>query len=808
MVNFMCCVFSKEAPLLQAWVLPLNPIQYLMLKKKRAARKKTPRKKSTRRKSSRRKSGISKLRILKYLLLASLVIGTIYTIYLDFTIRNRFEGNRWEIPARVYARSLELYEGLHINPADLKYELAKMRYRKTDYPKAPGSYSVHNNEYIIVTRPFHFWDGEEPSQRLRMTLDNQVVTKLEHATTREALSIVRLDPVYIASIYPRHNEDRILVQLKDVPPLISRTLIEVEDRNFTKHHGIDYMAIGRALYANIRAGRAVQGGSTITQQLVKNYFLTNKRSLTRKINEAMMATLLEFHYDKNDILESYLNEVYLGQDGQRSINGFGLASQFYFGRRLKNLKPHHAALLVGLVKGPSYYDPRKHPKRAKKRRNLVLDILAERGVISGELRNEYQSQPLGVIKARGNSAAAYPAFIDLVKRQLRRDYNDDDLSSAGLRIFTTLNPVVQNKAEKALTNKLNALEKGYNLPSDRLQGAVIVSNVSNGEVQAIVGDRKPRFSGFNRALDAIRSIGSLIKPAVYLSALNRDDYSLATLIDDEALQVEQREGVWEPQNYDHEYHGQVPLFLGLVNSYNIATVRLGMQVGLSTVVNMIKDLGVNRPINAFPSTLLGTISMSPLEVAQMYQTLAGAGFHTPLRSIRAVMDAHDKPLNRYPLSVTQVLKPEDALLINHALHLVTRMGTAKQLKTLLPEGMHVAGKTGTTDNLRDSWFAGFSRDYLSVVWMGHDDDKPTRFTGASGAMQVWAKLMSSIQAQALDFAANDNIEYAWIDIETGKRTDEGCGHGVELPFKTGTVPEEEVGCSGGLSGWFERILGD
>ena len=778
-----------------------------MPKKKRTARKKTTKRKSRRRKSSRRKSGFSKLRILKYLLLSTLVIGTIYTIYLDFTIRNQFEGNRWEIPARVYARSLDLYEGLRITPADLKHELKQMRYRSSSYPKQPGSYRVQNNEYIIVTRPFHFWDGAEPSQRLRMTIDDHVVTRLEHATTREALSIVRLDPVYIASIYPRHNEDRILVQLKDLPALLTQTLIEVEDRNFEDHYGIDYSAIARAMFANIRAGRAVQGGSTITQQLVKNYFLTNKRSLSRKANEALMATLLELHYDKDDILESYLNEVYLGQDGQRSINGFGLASQFYFGRRLENIKLHQIALLVGLVKGPSYYDPRKHPKRAKKRRNLVLDILAERGVISAKDRNIYQGKSLGVIKATSRGVTAYPAFIDLVKRQLRRDYNDDDLSSAGLRIFTTLNPVIQNKAEKALSNKLNALEKGYNLPQNRLQGAVIVSDVTNGEVQAVVGDRKPRFSGFNRALDAIRSIGSLIKPAVYLSALNRDDYSLATLIDDEALQVEQREGIWEPQNYDHEYHGQVPLFLGLVNSYNIATVRLGMEVGLSTVVDMIKELGVNRPVNAYPSTLLGTVSMSPLEVAQMYQTLAGSGFHTPLRSIRAVLDAHDKPLNRYPLSVTQVIKPEEALLINHALHLVTQLGTARQLKSLLPAGMNVAGKTGTTDNLRDSWFAGFSQDYLSVVWMGHDDDKPTRFTGSSGAMQIWAKLMASVNAQSLEFAPTENIEYAWIDLETGKRTDEGCGHGVELPFKKGTVPQEEVGCSGGLSDWFERILG-
>jgi len=707
----------------------------------------------------------------------------------------------------VYARPLEIYSGQNIAAKEILRELKRLNYKLSSYPKEPGSYRYRDDEYVIVTRSFQFWDGVEPSRRIRVLFNGAEISRIENASTRAEESLVRFDPARIASIYPKHNEDRILLQLSDVPEMLVKGLIEVEDKRFYSHTGVDYLAIASAIGSSIFKGKRIRGASTLTQQLVKNYFLSNTRTLSRKLNEAVMAILLEVHYEKNDILESYLNEVYLGQDGNRSINGFGLASQFYFGRPIQKLKPHQYALLIALANGPSALNPRRYPEQAKRRRNLVLDVMHERGILTKKQRDRYKKASIKVVSIQKGGITQYPAFLGLVKRQLRRDYKEDDLSSAGLSIFTTLNPQVQHKAEQSLSSSLISFEKGYNLKEKSLQGSVIVTDVNNAEVLAVVGDRQPRYSGFNRALDAVRSVGSLIKPAVYLAAL-KDGYSLASIIDDSPIEIEQKkdEPTWEPQNYDKEFHGEIPLFMGLVNSYNVATVRLGLDVGLPEVAEVISDLGVRRPFKQYPSTLLGTLSMSPLEVTQMYQTLAASGFYSPLRSIRAVLDAKGKPLNRYPLSVSQVVSPQHSLMINYALHLVTQMGTAKYLKELLPDGMRVAGKTGTTDDLRDSWFAGYSQNYLTVVWMGHDDDKPTRFTGASGAMQVWAKLMNAIRIQSLSISPVDGIEMAWIDTISGKKTGSNCASSVELPFISGQLPEETGECTSGVTSWFGRIF--
>lgn len=771
---------------------------------------KKQKKKQTRRRKrgkSRQVRNRNKRRIILYSILLLMTMLALYIVYLDDVIKDRFEGNRWELPARVYARPLELFIGAHVSKTAFMDELRGLKYRKVSHPKQAGTYQVGKNGIVFNTRAFQFWDGHESAKRLRIRFRNGSVSGLENVKGGPAVDLVRLDPIRIASIYPKHNEDRVLVRLADVPDILIKGLIEVEDRKFMQHSGLDYLAILRALVSNIRAGKTVQGGSTLTQQLVKNYFLTNKRSLTRKLHEALMAKLVEWHYSKNDILESYINEVYLGQDGKRSVNGFGLASQFYFHRKLKYLGVHQVALLIGLVKGPSYYDPRRHPGRALARRNLVLDIMFKRGLITKSKSILSKRLPLGVVRVQKNTISEYYAFLDLVKRQLRRDYKAEDLSSAGLRILTTLDPVIQRKAEQSLSGKLAGLERDHDLSDRKLQGAVIVSDTGSAEIVAVVGDRRSRYSGFNRALDAVRPVGSLIKPAVYLAALKTPGYTLATLIDDDPLEVEQKNGVWAPQNYNHIFHGEVPLFMALVNSYNVATVRLGMHIGLSSVVRVLSDLGIRRPIIKYPSTLLGTLSMSPLEVTQMYQTLAGSGFYSPLRSIRAVLDTDGKPLNRYPLSVSQVVSPQNSLLINYTLHLVTRIGTAKQLQNLLPAGMKVAGKTGTTDDRRDSWFAGYTGDYLAVVWVGYDDNKPTKFSGSTGAMQIWAKLMNIMKARPLSLSPVENIEMAWIDIKSGNKTEKNCKSAVELPFKSGTIPDQTQQCATGASNWLDRIFG-
>ena len=759
--------------------------------------KKKTSKRRTRKKTKPKNNLFKKRWIL--IILSGVLVGILgYVFYLDYLIRDRFEGNRWEIPARVYAAPLEIYRGAPTSKNELLQELLRLNYRKSRSTKEEGSYQAGSSSIILHTRPFQFWDGSEAARKLRIEFANTGVATIKNLQDQSSVNLVRMDPVHIASIYPTQNEDRILVQLKDTPKLLQEALIAVEDRKFRNHRGLDFIAILRALVANLKAGKTVQGGSTLTQQLVKNYFLSSERALSRKVNEALMSILLELHYSKDDILESYLNEVYLGQDGKRSVNGFGLASQFYFGTPLKTLKPQQAALLVGMVKGPSYYDPRRHPQRAMKRRNLVLKIMYEEGLISEQALHQYEQSPLAITKPKETSLTAYPAYLDLVKRQLRRDYRDEDLSSAGLRIFTSMNTQIQQQAEKSLSRSVKSLETGYGLKKNSLQGAVVVTDVNNAEILAVVGDREPRYQGFNRALDANRNIGSLVKPAVYLTALKTNKFNLSTLLDDEPLTIRQKgqDEDWSPQNYDKIDHGEVPLYLALANSYNVATVRLGLELGLDNVIDTLHDLGVRRDIKPYPSLLLGALAMSPLDVTQFYQTLANSGFYSPLRSIREVLDVKGEPLSRYPLSVTQVISTENSYLTNYLLNQVTTIGTASTLPTYLGQHLQVAGKTGTTDDLRDSWYAGYSQDYLSVVWLGRDDDKPAKLTGAQGAMQVWASIFNHLDAQAIDLMTPSDIEMLWIDPVTGSSTDETCMNAIQLPFKRSHTPAEHISCDG------------
>ena len=758
-----------------------------------------PRKKTRKRKTSRKKQKKSFLRkwFARFLLL-SIVVGTVYVAYLDYTVRNQFEGKRWSLPARVFARPLELYTGLQINQKDLVREIKKIGFQSNSRLNKPASFWQTGNDIHLVTREFEFWDGIEPAQKVSIRFSGNEIISLRQRGSGADVDLVRVEPLLIGGIYPAHKEDRLLIQLKDTPPLLVKILFAVEDREFYSHYGVVPRSIARAIWANLRAGRTVQGGSTITQQLVKNFFLSKKRSLVRKANEAIMALLVEWHYEKDEILEAYLNEVYLGQSGQRAIHGFGLASYFYFGQRIKDLNIAQMALLAGTIKGPSYYDPRRHPKRATKRRNLVLKLMFEQGLINKRRYRIEKKRKLQLIPKPRASASRFPAYLDLVKRQLKRDYRDEDLRSEGLQIFTNFDPVIQRQAELSLQQTIARLEKQRKLPKKKLQGAVVVTSVNQGEVLAIVGGRNVRQGGFNRALDAVRPIGSLIKPAVYLEAVASKQFTLASLLDDSALTLDMGGGEkWRPANYDKQYHGQVLLRDALIHSYNISTVRLGQMLGMERIATALQKLGIRRSVHRFPSLPLGTAPFSPIEVTQMYQTFAASGFRSPLRSIREVLDVKGNALQRYPLTVQQVYNPEAVYLIDTTMQSVVEEGTARGLKNYLADDLIVAGKTGTTDDLRDSWFAGFTGSHVAVVWLGMDDNGVARLTGASGAMQVWGSLMSKIPTQPLSLLASDELEELWIDRETGLRGSDDCEDALVLPFLVGTAPDDYAECAGG-----------
>lgn len=768
-------------------------------KRKRSGHHKVHEIKGQHGKKRKRKQGTRKLksRLWKFLFACLAIVGG-YVLYLDIQIRVQFEGKRWALPAHVYARPLELYVGRSLGHDRFSKELQLLGYRYSVLPDDPGTYSLKDKRFRIHTRAFEFWDGSELSRIVDIEFEKGIVTRLYDEASRTSLSLLRMDPLRIGGIYPTHGEDRILVKLQDVPILLTQTLISVEDRNFYQHHGVDLRGIARALWANLRAGGMVQGGSTLTQQLVKNFFLNNERTLWRKANEAVMAVLLELHYSKEEILEAYLNEVYLGQQGSRAIHGFGLASHFYFDKPIAKLNISEIALLVALIRGPAYYDPLRYPKRLQARRHRMLDVMAEREVVSRAQANAAKQAALGVIQDYGRGITHYPAFMDLVRRQLRRDYREDDLTSEGLQIFTTLDPMIQADVEQVLTTGINQLD-GQRRLNGQLQGAAIVGSTTGGEILALVGGRNARFAGFNRALDAKRPIGSLVKPAVYLTALVKpQDYSLITRLDDNPISLRAANGdVWSPRNYDGKSHGQVPMYRALSHSYNQATVRLGMSLGVKNVVTTLQQLGIERELQPYPSLLLGAVALTPYEVTQVYQTLAAGGFYSPLRAIREVLTVDAQPLQRYPLHIKQAIDVAVVQVLNSALKEVVRSGTARSVRRLLPSGLVVAGKTGTTDDLRDSWFSGFSADHTVTVWLGTDDNRSTGLSGASGALMLWGDIMRHMNTHSLDQLTLDQVEYTFIDPKTLLQADEDCPDAVPLAFIQGSAPETPAPCAGG-----------
>jgi penicillin-binding protein 1B len=594
---------------------------------------------------------------------------------------------------------------------------------------------------------------------------------------------VRLEPTQIARIYPNHNEDRVLVRLADVPKQLVDALIATEDRRFYEHIGLDPYAIARAMVANLRSLQLQQGGSTLTQQLIKNYNLSSERTLSRKLHEMAMALSLERHYSKDQILEAYLNEIHLGQDGTRAIHGFGLAAEFYFGRPLNELHLHELALLVGLAKGASYYDPRRSPERARQRRDLVLRLMVEQGKLDVETAAIALKSPLTVSPKPLFKSSRYPAFLELVRRQLRQDYREEDLRNEGLQIFTTLDPILESTAETAVAEQIGALEKGYTKLRGHLQAATVVSNHQSGEILALIGDRNPQYAGFNRALDARRPVGSLLKPAVYLAALQQADrYTINAFIPDEPISVKIGRKIWTPSNYDGIAHGMVTLEDALTHSYNLATVQLGMSLGVPAVLDVVKALGIAQPLPAYPSAFLGAVDLSPMDIAQMYQTIAARGFRTPLRAIREVLTRDGERLQRYELKTKAVLDPKTVYLLTYLLTKVTSQGTGASLSRQLGDTLIVAGKTGTTNDLRDSWFAGFSDNLTAVTWIGRDDNAPIHLTGAQGAMRIWGQLMAHAGAVSLRMDAPAGVEWRWVDRTSGAITRANCPGSRPVPF--------------------------
>ncbi|MDT8409107.1 MAG: penicillin-binding protein 1B [Wenzhouxiangellaceae bacterium] len=711
--------------------------------------------------------------------------------YLDREASNRFAERQWTQAGRVYARPLELYPERLLSSADLELELRAAGMLES-LPLLPGRYARGGNQFQLVLPELRFADGRQAARQLRLSLSQGRISELVDADGKP-VDLIRLPPAELGSLLPLDDRDRTLVPIAELPPLLVAGIQAVEDRQFRHHHGLDPKAILRALWSNLRSGDIGQGGSTITQQLVKNLFLTSEKSILRKFNEAIMSISLEARFSKSEILEAYLNDVYLGQNGNQAIHGFGRAAEFYFGLPVQSLSADQIALLIGMVRGASWYHPTRNPERALARRNLVLDVFLETGLIDAEAHRQASERGLGAELRDLAPNRNHPAFMDLVRRQLKAGYRDSDLREKGLRIFTTLSPSAQHHAERALTEGLDQQTPG-------LQGAIVLAQPDSGELRALVGDRNVRRSGFNRALDARRPIGSVIKPFVYLLALaDPDRFSLVTPIEDAPLSLPQPgRPDWQPGNYDGTSHGMVPLMTALANSYNQATVRIGLQIGVEPLFRLLEQLGVAPGQARHPAAFLGAIDLSPLQVTQIYQALAAGGYSTPLRAITDVVDSRGKPIARYPIRLRPIRDREALALLDFALAEVVERGTARTLKPRLQQSAarsaSIRGKTGTTSDRRDAWFAGFTSQWLGVVWVGRDDNQPAGVSGAASAMPIWARMFDMLPNSAVRSSWPSTLEWYWTDWPSPTLADERCPNARAIPFIAGSQPPRYSQC--------------
>ncbi|WP_084429353.1 penicillin-binding protein 1B [Aliagarivorans marinus] len=704
-----------------------------------------------------------------------LAVLLLWGVYLDSKIQQRFAGDKWELPAAVYGRELQLYPGLRMTRQELQDELAQLNYRKVKRAQRAGEYAVSSTRIELVRRNFDFADGGEPELPLLLTFNGQRLAQIQHRDSAEELAQTRLDPMLLGRINVSDQEDRILVRLEDVPQQLIDALLLTEDRDFYQHDGVSPTAILRALVVNLRAGRTVQGGSTLTQQLAKNFFLTRERTLWRKAQEAYIAVLMELRFSKDELLEAYLNEVYLGQNGSNGVYGIGLASYFYFGVPVSDLRVEQIATLVGLVKGPSYYDPWRHGERALKRRDLILWLLVEHELLSSDDYQRATAQELGVIRRGSMGYQKLPGFMTLVQRELKQ-YASGWQQYNGVKIFTTLDPRSQRHAQQAASTVLTELDKS----KPELETAMVVSERYSGAIRALVGGRNEALRGFNRALDARRPIGSLVKPFVYLSAFE-EGHHLGELLDDSPLTLTLDDGnQWQPNNYDREFRGPVMLYRALADSLNVPTVRLGMEVGLNSVINTLHLAGLEQELKPFPALLLGSTSLSPYQVAQIYQTLGGDGEFRRLYAVEQVHDGQGNSLYKAKVQAQRRWSEMANYLTLYSMQEATRSGTAQSLRWRVPK-VALAGKTGTTNDLRDSWFVGIDEREIVTTWVGRDDNQSAGVTGSSAALPVYAAYLQKSYPQSLRPLQPDALAWVNVSQKTGRVTAADCGNVVLLP---------------------------
>jgi penicillin-binding protein 1B len=705
-----------------------------------------------------------------------LTVIIFYGFYLDDIVKQRFAGQLFKLPTVVYSRILTLTPGDQISLKEVRQELDVLNYRKVSQPRRAGEYSSSSTRIELIRRPFEFTDASEPERHVMLYFNGDQLSRIQSLDSRSDMGFLRIEPKMLGMLEKQNDEQRLFLHREQFPEFLVDALLITEDREFYKHDGVSPLAIARAMVVNLKAGRTVQGGSTLTQQLAKNIFLSSERSLWRKAQEALMALIIDYRYSKDRILEAYLNEVYLGQSGAEAIHGFGLASRLYFSQPLQELRIDQLALLVGMVKGPSYYNPVRSPERAQNRRDLVLKLMMDHDILTAKQYAQAVERPLDVVK-HPSLAQRQPAYFQQVALELKQKVADKFEADKGLKVFTTLDPVSQSELEQSVAKTVPSLGSG-------LEAAAVAVDRHSGEIRAIIGGKQVGFDGFNRALNASRQIGSLAKPAVYLTALSEPTkYSLATTLYDKPIALKAENGeVWTPQNFDHSYRGEVPLYLGLAKSINVPTVDLGMQVTIGEVSKTLVELGIDsEEIRPVPSMFLGAFSLAPIQVAQMFQTITNSGKKAPLSALRSVVDVDGNVLYQSLPKSTQAVEQQAAWLTTYAMKRAVIEGTGTALNRRFPNAA-LAGKTGTSNDSRDSWFVGVDGREVTTVWVGRDDNKPTGLTGASGAQRVYSNYLAQRGPQTLTLPWPSGITMIGFEPDRAGGLQLDCSNDFKLPI--------------------------
>lgn len=738
-----------------------------------------------------------------------LVIAAIYFLVLYIEITAKFEGRIWDYPSKIYSESFILYPGQEITLSVIVDKLERMGYGHVPFsPHHQGQYRPVRNGVEIFLRDFEYPLEHQKGKQVKISLSGQRVQKIVDLTSNKKLSLVEMEPEVLYSFHGNVQEERTIVHLDDIPSDLTDAIICAEDFRFFQHHGVDVPGIMRALFVNLRSMRIVQGGSTITQQLIKNLYLTEERTLKRKMKEGLMAFILDAKYPKSKILEVYINEIYLGQRGSVSICGFGEASRFYFGKDAKSLNLSESAMLAGMIQSPGSLNPFHHYEKTIRRRDHILSLMHSKGMITKEeYRRAVNHKPH--LRGKINSLLKAPFFIDFLKEQLLELYPQEMLQKEGLRIFTTLDPFLQLCAEDSIQSELKLLErkiKHSRGSQEKLEACLVSLQPQTGHILAMVGGRDYDESQFNRMTQAKRQPGSLFKPFVYLTALSRSqerknsDFTVVTILEDEPYELRTGDQIWKPQNYDGSYRGAVTIRQALEESLNVPTVRLAEKVGMKDIIETARRCGMRSSFKPLPSLALGSQEVTPLEMATAYASIANLGkMATPL-SIRDVVDLEGNIIEKRRIEIQQVVSPQASYLITDILKGAVERGTSRGLKEYGYSGI-VAGKTGTTNEFKDSWFAGYTPQLLSLVWIGYDSNKPTGLSGASGAMRIWADYMKKVGSPygSGDFPTPAGLVYLELD-------DVSSGTVKEL-FIEGTEPQgarEEI--KDKIKQWWKKIF--